>query len=99
MNTVRYRYVEFTLTIGTWELIDAAYFDTGFEGGLIIPSGVGREIIAAPAPTTFRMPDEALIEAPSWTGRLMLNGWETIFEAAAIGKRYLLSREVIDQIE
>src|SRR5437762_7002871 len=95
----RYPYVEFGLTIGTRDLVDYAYADTGCEAGLLIPVGAGREILADPAPTDLRLPDGSIVEANSWTGRISLNGWESTVEVAALGDRYLLGREILDQLE
>ena len=38
-----YPCIELILTIGTWDLDAFATLDTGFDGGLLIPIGVGRE--------------------------------------------------------
>ena len=40
--------IEFHLTVGTWDVVELGYVDTGFEGAVIIPDGAGREIAAAP---------------------------------------------------
>ena len=55
MNAAPYPWIEFSLTIGTWDIDDRAYPDTGFEGGLLIPAGVGREVLASLALVPMRL--------------------------------------------
>jgi predicted aspartyl protease len=94
-----YPWIEFELSIGTWDLLDEAYPDTGFEGGLIIPIGVGRELLARPAKVPMRLADGEIVEVACWSGALAIEAHRFPVQVAAMGARYLLGREVLDQME
>jgi predicted aspartyl protease len=94
-----YPLLELVLEVGTWETDAEAYPDTGFEGGLCIPIGVGREILAAPFMTPLRLADGSQHEVKTWRGRIDLQGHVFDVEVAALGNRYLLGREVLDRLE
>jgi predicted aspartyl protease len=94
-----YPWIEFGLTIGTFDVSDLAYPDTGFDGGLLVPAGVGREILASPTWTPLRLADGEVVEVRSWTGMLEIEGHPFRIEVASMGTRYLLGREVLDQME
>src|SRR5947207_12751947 len=71
MTTDRpFPWIEFGVSIGTWDLVDYAYPDTGFEGGLLIPAGVGREIVASPDRVPLCLADGAIVQLPCLTGTL-----------------------------
>src|SRR5690349_7278707 len=99
MSEIPYPWIEFSLTIGTWDVADLAYPDTGFDGGLLVPIGVGREVLASPTWTPLRLADGEAVEVRSWTGELEIEGRTFHIEVAALGARYLLGREVLDQLE
>jgi predicted aspartyl protease len=99
MSEIPYPWIEFSLTIGTWDVADLAYPDTGFEGGLLIPAGVGREILASPALIPMRLADGETVQVRSWGGIVDIAGHRFPVEVAAMGARYLLGREVLDQME
>lgn len=99
MNELPYPWIEFALTIGTWDIDDLAYPDTGFEGGLLIPAGIGREVLASPAWIPMRLADGAAVQVRSWAGIVETAGRRFSVEVAAMGTRYLLGREVLDQVE
>jgi predicted aspartyl protease len=94
-----YPYLEFTLSIGTWDLIDDAYPDTGFDGGLIIPAGVGREILSSPAVIPLVLADGEIVQVRAWDGTLDINEHRFPVQVAALGSSYLLGREILDQVE
>jgi predicted aspartyl protease len=94
-----YPLLEFVLSVGTWDTAGEAYPDTGFEGGLAIPLGVGREILAEPDLIPLRLADRSTVEADSWSGELELEGHRFRVEVVALGSRFLLGREVLDQLE
>lgn len=98
-NDLPYPWIEFVLTIGTWDVVDAAYPDTGFEGGLLIPSGVGREIVTRATGIRLRLADGEIVRTRSWTGTIEIEDHPIPVEVAALGTRYLLDREVLDQME
>ena len=99
MSDIPYPWVEFSLTIGTWDVDDLAYPDTGFEGGLLIPVGVGREVLASPAWVPMRLANGDTVQVRSWRGIVDIAGHRFPIEVAAMGTRYLLGREVLDQVE
>ena len=94
-----YPHLEFALWIGTWSTEDIAYPDTGFEGGLTVPLGVVREVLAEPDTTLLRMADGAVRQVRAWRGVLELDGRQFEVEVVALGNRYLIGREVLDQLE
>jgi hypothetical protein len=96
---IPYPLVEFSATVGTWEVVDYAYPDTGFDGGLIIPQGVGWEILAEPEITWLRMPDGERREVSSWDGSVILDGRPFRTEVTAFGPGYLIGRDILDQLE
>jgi len=99
MNGHAYPWIEFVLTVGTWDVVDAAYPDTRFEGGLLVPAGVGREIVASANWIRLRLADGNVVQARSWSGTLELEGRSMAVEVAALGYRYLPGREILDQLE
>lgn len=99
MTETPYPWIEFSLTIGTWDVADLAYLDTGFEGGLLIPLGVGREVLASPTQVPMRLADGDTVDVLSRRGIIELAGHRFLVEVAAMGARYLLGREVLDQME
>src|SRR5947208_11427848 len=94
-----YPWIEFNLTIGSWDVADLPYPDTGFDGGLLIPAGIGREVLASPAWGPMRLANGETVQVRSWGGVVEIAGRRFPTEVAAIGARYLLGREVLDQIE
>jgi hypothetical protein len=94
-----YPLVEFVLTVGGWDTEGEALPDTAFEGGLAIPVGVGREIVADPARTELVLADASLVRAPSWDGYLELEEHSFRVEVVALGSAFLIGREVLDQLE
>jgi predicted aspartyl protease len=99
MDETPYPWIEFSLTIGAWDVVDLAYLDTGFEGGLLVPAGVGREVLASPVWVPMRLADGGIVEVRSWRGTLEIANHRFLVEVAAMGTRYLLGREVLDQME
>jgi hypothetical protein len=94
-----YPWIEFELAIGTWDVADLAYPDTGFDGGLLIPAGIGREVLASPDWVPLRLADGRTDQVRSWGGMMDIAGRQFSVEVAAMGTRYLLGREVLDQME
>src|SRR5687767_3129849 len=94
-----YPYLEFLLAIGSWETGGEAYPDTGFEGGLAIPLGMAREILADPDTMPLRMADGTVRDVRLWRGTLELDGREFDVDVVALGHRFLVGREILDQLE
>jgi hypothetical protein len=66
MSEPPYPYLDIGVVVGTWDTTAIVYPDTGFEGGLMIPIGVGREIVASPGETEFLLPAKVTTDG---TGR------------------------------
>ena len=94
----RFPYVEIEVSIGTWSFVESAYIDTGFEGGLLIPSYLKDEVLAGYVLTPLEVADGAVVLAPQWDGQLELNGHKFRIEVSALGSRFLLGRDVIDML-
>jgi hypothetical protein len=90
MSETSYPWVEYSLTIGTWDVADPAYPDTGFDEGLLIPAGIGREVLASPALVPLRLADGETVQVRSWGGTVDIAGHRFPVEVAAMGARYLL---------
>lgn len=99
MSGTRFPLIEFGLDVGTWDTTGEAYPDTGFEGGIAIPAGCGSEILAEPHDFRYRMADGSEVRAPTWTGALEIEGYRFVVDVVAIGNRFLIGRELLDQIE
>lgn len=94
-----YPLIEFGLTIGTWDLWDVAYPDTGCETGIAIPVGAGKEVLAPPVSITMQFADRRIERVPSWRGTVELDGHRFRVEVIAVGSTYLIGREVLDELE
>ena len=99
LTSTLYPWVEFAVSIGTWTYADVAYVDTGYEGGLLIPVAVSRDILADGDRGRLQVGDDAIVPATTWTGVLELNGATFSCDISALGSRFLLGREVIDKLE
>ncbi|HTE20076.1 MAG TPA: hypothetical protein VK689_17055 [Armatimonadota bacterium] len=60
---------------------------------------MAREIVADPDTIPLRVADGTIVEAQAWQGKLELVGRRFTVEVVAIGNRYLLGREILDQLE
>ena len=94
-----YPFVEVVVSVGTWDFAVEAYPDTGFEGGLSIPLGMAREIVAEAQWSAVRLADGVEREVPSWPAVLELEGRRFDVGVVAIGRGSLLGREVLDLLE
>lgn len=97
-NSDVFPYIEFILTIGTWDYVGEAYADTGFEGGLI-PAGLGREVLGRSYWSEFAIPGGYVVSAMTWDGFIEIADRRHRVEVAAYGSRFLLGREILDQME
>src|SRR5688500_18038629 len=94
-----YPRLELMLSIGTWDATLEAHPDTAFEGGLSIPQGMGREVLAEPDTRLQRLADDEIREVDAWAGTVELLGHSFPVEVVSLGSRYLLGREVLDEME
>lgn len=92
-------YLEFTISIGTWDWGSEGYVDSGFEGAISIPAALEHEIDAEPDYTPLRLADGALRMVPTWSGAIWLGDHRFPVEIVGIGRRCLIGREVLDQLE
>lgn len=99
ISSLEFPWVEFTLSVGTWDTIASAYVDTGFEVGLAIPIGVAREILADFDEMPIRTADGHVLSVPCWSGTVSLNDHTFRTEVIGLGEKYLLGRDITDQIE
>jgi hypothetical protein len=99
MSELPYPFIDIGIVVGTWDTTAHVYPDTGFEGGLMIPAGVGREILASPSEAPYLLPGRYRIVVPVWRGKVTVE--DRVFDAdiVAYGDRFLLGREVLDNIE
>jgi predicted aspartyl protease len=93
-----YPMVEFGLTVGTWDTVAFGHLDTGFDGGLIIPIGVGRDILSRSYWTLLELPDGTRVTTRAWYGTVTLEDRSFRAEIAELGSRYLIGREVLDRL-
>jgi predicted aspartyl protease len=90
--------IEFSLTVGLWSIVEVGYLDTGFEGGVAIPLGVGREIIAEPDRSFLKVANDQVDLYRTWTGTIDIAGHEFYTDIVALGSRYLIGRGVLDKV-
>jgi hypothetical protein len=98
LTSSQFPYVDVVITIGTWSLVESVYLDTGFEGGLLIPEYLRHEILASASRVRLKVADETIVRAPGWSGLVRLAESQFDVEIAALGARFLLGRDVLDQI-
>jgi len=94
-----YPRIEFSLSIGAWDLVETAYLDTGFEGGLAIPAAAASQVDAASGWTPLRLADGSVDYVPIWSGAVVIEERSFRVDVVALGPQYLLGREVLDQME
>ena len=94
-----YPLVEFSLSIGTWDTVDFAYPDTGYDGSLTIPIGVSMEVVASPHERILRLADGKLVEVNAWYATVGILDKQFDVEVVALGNEYLLGRQILDQLE
>lgn len=90
--------VELNLELGTWQTWIQAVADTGFEGGLIIPASLKDDIYADPEVKPVRLADGSVRLVPHWDGTVILGGQSFSTQVIGMGRRFLLGREVLDQV-
>lgn len=98
-EAIEYPLIEIALTIGTWDVVDFAWPDTGFEGGVAIPTGAGREVLAEPGVKRIRLADGSMRSVPTWDGTVEIEGRTFDAEVIALGDRYLVGLEVLNQLD
>lgn len=94
-----YPLIDLIATVGTWDFGGEAYIDTGFEGGLVIPIALRSDILSEPAMKAVEFANGAAEYAPHWPAIVELEGRQFRTEAIGVGSRFLLGRELIDQLE
>jgi predicted aspartyl protease len=95
----RFPYLEVVISIGTWSIEEEVYIDTGFDGGLLIPSYLRHEILASPGRSKLKVANDVVVEAPTWSGKVELGDQIFLAEIAAMGSRYLIGRDILDQLD
>lgn len=99
MNGPVYPLLECMVEIGAWADGCEVYPDTGFDGGLSIPEETASQIESLPYWTRLRFADNDVQSVPAWSGMIELAGRRFRCEVVAVGSRFLLGREVLDQLE
>jgi len=96
---MRYPFVEFILWIGTTDLVLEGWLDSGFEGGVSIPSSLQFDILAEPEDTRVRVADGSLVKVPSWPAEVELLGHTYQTDVIATGNQVLIGLEVMNRLE
>lgn len=96
---MHYPQVEFVLWVGTADLVLEGWLDSGFEGGVSIPSLLQYEILAEAEDTMARLADGSQIDVPTWSGKVELMGHSYLCEVIATGKQVLIGLEVMNRLE
>ena len=94
-----YPYVEFILSVGTWEYAGEAVPDTGSEVGISIPRYLRSEILADADEGVVRTADGRLQRVNQWPGTVELEGHRFNVDVVALGNSFLIGRAVLDQLE
>jgi predicted aspartyl protease len=91
--------IEAILSVGTWDTELTLFPDTGFDGGVAIPAGAAREVLASPDDDRMQVADGRIVAVPRWDGSIEIEGHRFRCEVIALGNNFLLGREVLDQME
>src|SRR5438067_8127552 len=94
-----YPLIELELRVGTWDTSEWFLPDTGYDGGVAIPAGVAREILAEPDFVDVRLGHDGIETLPSWAGTATIGGREFRTDVTGIGSDYLVGLEVLNQLE
>ncbi len=94
----RFPFMEVVGSTGTWSLVEWAYVDTGYEGGLLIPVEFRDEVLAAAERVPLRLADGSIVKAPAWRGTVQIDEHTFPAEIAALSPRLLLGRQITDRL-
>ena len=98
LQSEQFPYCEIVIAVGVWSIVDFAYLDTGFEGGLIVPAYIRDEIPARSVVMPLAVANGQVVYAPSWNGFVELEDTRFPVEISAMGPRFLLGRDVLDKL-
>ena len=96
---IPYPQIQFALYVENEEYISEAIPDTGFSGDVLIPFGLGREIVRPGREIGLALPSRQVFRADSWPAKLVLEGATFSVRAAAFGDEFLIGRGVLDRLE
>jgi predicted aspartyl protease len=94
-----YPLIEIGVSVGSQTFFGDALPDTGYDGTLIIPETLRREIDAPAVRRTILMADRHEVRVFSWRGTLHLGERSFRLRMHAFGDQFILGREVLDQTE
>jgi predicted aspartyl protease len=91
--------LEVVVAVGAWvETVDVI-LDTGYDGGLIVPTRVGSEIEARGIRGRLVMPDGGVHVVDTWSGEIDIHRRVFPVRVRCFGTEFILGREVLDQME
>ena len=98
---IPYPQIEIAVWVGSGSesYVHPAIPDTGFSGDVLIPFGVGREIVRVGKEMSLQLPSRQVFHAKSWPGRVMLETKVFRARVAAFGDDYVIGRGILDQLE
>jgi hypothetical protein len=94
-----YPLIEFLLRVGAWDVVDEILPDTGYDGAVIVPAGVGREIASEPEIGELPLAGGEVHRALMWDGMISIENHEFPVRVPAFGSEHVLGRWVLDQFK
>jgi predicted aspartyl protease len=94
-----YPFVEFALRVGGTEFTDAVLPDTGFDGELIVPRSLGRELAGQRFRDTLVTAGGEVYNVDAWPGVLMLEDRLFRVRVKVFGDQFIIGRAVLDKVE
>jgi hypothetical protein len=94
-----YPLLQLGVIIGSQSFVGEALPDTGYDGTVIVPANVGREVERKAALKMLQLADGRVVHARTWAGRLLLETRTFRVTVHALGDQYIIGRKVLDQME
>lgn len=94
-----YPSVDVVVTVGTQEFFGEALPDTGYDGAIIVPLEVGDAVLAEADIDSLALADDRTVLAETWNGRVLIEDHEFEVIVRALGGRFIIGLEVLNQME
>ncbi|MBI2916376.1 MAG: hypothetical protein HYY01_00125 [Chloroflexi bacterium] len=95
----KYPYLKVRCRVRHWGAETWALVDTGFDGYLVLPREVGRQLGPADSIHRWGLADGARVATPSYYGLVDVVGiGEFSSKVTVLGNEYILGRGIIDQL-
>jgi predicted aspartyl protease len=96
---MEYPLVEVAVAVGAWSAVGEALPDNGYSGEMIIPMDVALGIDTPPDQDQLFVADGRGVAVDAWDGELEFAGQTFRVSIKALGDRFIIGRQVLDQVE